>query len=148
MTLVPKESYRTLEWHWYNKDKIKQDILDYEQSQLDASGHQICSEDVGHGIGKHGDPTAIIASNMVDGGPMQIRQYRKWLAVLDKVKRSVEGTDKEALIRMFYEQGLGYRKTAEKMGVSVPSFYDKKEELIYTTYTVAIEDGLMRALNN
>ena len=57
----------------------------------------------------------------------------------------MKGTDKEALISLHYEGGLNYKQAAIAMNVSIPTFYDRKEELVGLTYAAAIEAGLLRA---
>ncbi len=144
MTLVPKDIYRTIEWHFFNYEDIKRQIKDYEESQLDMAGRQITSEGLGHGVGKHGDPTAIIAANIVDGGPKHIQKYRQWIRVIDHAKKACEGTRKEDLINLYYNKGGAYYSVAADMNVSVPTFYDIKEEVVAMAYTAAIQSGLLR----
>jgi hypothetical protein len=134
-----------IDWYWHNLRAVRRAVREYEEDQIAAAGHQVYSADVGRGIGKHGDPTALLAANIIEGGPREIRNHRRWLLVLDRVRKEVKGTDKEALINLYYEGGLNYKQAAIAMNVSIPTFYDRKEELVGLTYAAAIEAGLLRA---
>jgi hypothetical protein len=145
MAIVPRQAYRTIDWYWHNLAAVRRAVREYEEDQIAAAGHQVYPPDVGRGIGKHGEPTALLAINIIEGGPREIRNYRRWLLVLDRVRKEVKGTDKEALINLYYEGGLNYKQAAIAMNVSIPTFYDRKGELVGLTYAAAIEAGLLRA---
>jgi len=145
MGIVPRRAYRTIDWYWHNLHAVRQAVREYEEDQIAAAGRQVYSTDVGRGIGKHGEQTALLAINIIEGGPREIRNYRRWLLVLDRVRKEVKGTDKEALINLYYEGGLNYKQAASAMNVAIPTFYDRKEELVGLTYAAAIEAGLLRA---
>lgn len=87
MGVLPRKTYKQIEWYLYNYYSIKREIEERKEDIIESGNREIM--EYGGGISYHSDPTASKALKLCK---KDIVNYEKWLKVIESVIRKCDGT--------------------------------------------------------
>jgi len=123
---------------------MREMLRDYEDATRDTARNDIYDDNVGHGIGKHSDPTAMAAIDAIEGGTKEIQRIRAWLWVIHNVVEFYKGTSNGQLIDLYYNQKLSCDEVAKEMGTTKQWFFETKGEIVTKAFTAAVQKKLLK----
>ena len=138
---LPKQHYRTVEWHLHNRATLYETIRNGRRTILDGGSSHDNGVPSGHS--KHSDPTAVKGILLSDG-TREMQRATRWIAAIRDTEKYFSGGPEVLLLTHFYGGNIKVPEFMRKHGMTKTKFYDLRDRIVNHLAMQAIGRGLIR----
>lgn len=139
MGVLPRKTYKQIEWYLYNYYNIRREVAEAKEDIIEAGNREL--SEWGGGVSYRSDPTATKAIKLCK---KDIVNYEKWLKVIEAVIKHYEGTEKGRLLQKKYFDELGEKHICKELYIERATYYNWRNEIVLYAALLAAQEGLIK----